>query len=181
MPKPALKPTNRTPAQPGDILLFYNAGGLTRLITWFTHSPFYHVGISAGDDRVFEARPRGVVCRDLRAVGENNYLVIPYADKGGAQALAWAQEQLGDQYDAIGVAILVLERLFTNLHLNVKPSRNRFSCGELVLCSFHEVGVDLLPGKTPDTVVPADFAELLPAAQRANRRFRRRRAANPRS
>jgi hypothetical protein len=35
---------------PGDILLFYRARGLARLITLATRSPFYHVAIGVGDD-----------------------------------------------------------------------------------------------------------------------------------
>ncbi len=147
--------------QPGDICLFYNARGLARLITWFTRSRFYHVALYAGDECVIEARPRGVVQRDLRKAGEHDYLILPAPNNKGAQALKWAADQLGDGYDVPGVIVLVLERLFDNLHLNYKPTRNRFSCGELVLCAFRVNGVDLLPDYSPENVVPADFAQLI--------------------
>ena len=39
---------------------------MNRLITWFTGSPFYHVALYAGDQHVVEARPQGVVRRDLK-------------------------------------------------------------------------------------------------------------------
>lgn len=147
--------------QPGDILLFYNARGLARLITWFTRSPFYHVGICDGDGCVVEARPRGVVRRDLNAVGEHDYLVIEAPRDAAPRALEWAREQLGDGYDVPGVLVLILERLFVNLHLNIKPTHDRFSCGEFVTCAFEAAEVQLLPDKKPNLVVPADFAKLL--------------------
>jgi uncharacterized protein YycO len=147
--------------RPGDICLFYNARGLARLITWFTRSRYYHIALYAGDECVVEARPRGVVRRDLRAAGEHDYVIIPAPENGGAKALQWAEEQLGDGYDVPGVVALILDRLFTNLHINFKPPHNRFSCCELVLCAFRETGTNLLPELTPDTAVPADFAQLL--------------------
>jgi len=147
--------------QPGDICLFYNARGLARLITWFTRSRYYHVALYDGDEHVIEARPRGVVRRNLQEAGEHYYIVIPAPKNSGERALQWAKEQLGDGYDVPGVLVLVLERLFDNLHLNYKPSHNRFSCGELVLCAFRETGTNLLPEHSPDTVVPADFAQLI--------------------
>lgn len=149
--------------QPGDICLFYNARGLARLITWFTRSRFYHVALYDGDECVIEARPRGVVRRDLRKTGERDYIVIPAPENSGQRALQWAKGQLGDGYDVPGVMVLVLERLFENLHLNYKTSHNRFSCGELVLCAFQETGTDILPDVSPRTAVPADFTRLLPS------------------
>ncbi len=148
--------------QPGDICLFYNARGLARLITWFTRSRYYHVALYEGDECVIEARPRGVVRRNLREAGEHHYIIIPAPENGGLSALQWAKEQLGDGYDVSGVLILVLERLFDNLHLNFKPTDDRFSCGELVLCAFRETGTELLPDLSPEIVVPADFVRLMP-------------------
>lgn len=169
------KKPSKEPAQAGDILLFYNASGVTRLITWFTHSPFYHVGICAGDECVVEARPSGVVLRDLREANEHDYLVIPTSGSGGAHAVEWAREQVGDNYDVVGIAVLVLERVFKTLHINYRSPNSRFSCCELVICAFREAGVELLPGLDASAIAPADFAALLPAAERANRRFRRKR------
>jgi uncharacterized protein YycO len=151
--------------QPGDICLFYNARGLARLISWFTRSRFYHVGLYAGDSCVIESRVPGVIKRDLRAAGERDYVVIPAPENSGPKALRWAEDQLGDRYDLPWVVELVLERLFKNLHINCKPTHDQFSCSELVLCAFRETGTDLLPGFSPDAVVPADFARLLPGGQ----------------
>lgn len=155
-------------AKPGDICLFYNARGICRLITWFTKSPFYHVGIYEGDEHVVESRPIGVIRRDLREGGQNDYLVIPAPENQGVEALNWARQQIGDGYDVPGVAVLVLERLFTNLHINYKSPNTRFSCGEFVVCAFNNAGVDLLPGQKSGTVAPADFEVLLDGIKSAN-------------
>ena len=147
--------------KPGDICLFYNARGICRLITWFTKSRFYHVGIYDGDEHVVESRPVGVIRRDLRKANDPDYVVIPTPQDKGTKALEWARTQIGDNYDVPGVMVLVLERLFTNLHINYKPPQSRFSCGQFVLCAFQEAGVELLPDQEPETAVPADFEELL--------------------
>ena len=154
-------------AKPGDICLFYNARGICRLITWFTKSPFYHVGIYDGDEHVVESRPIGVVRRDLAEGGQNDYLVIPSPQNKGTQALHWAHQQIGKSYDVPGVIVLVLERLFTSLNINYKSPRTRFSCGEFVLCAFNQAGVELLPGQELETAVPADFEVLLDGIESA--------------
>jgi uncharacterized protein YycO len=153
----------RMTPQPGDILLFYNARHICRLITWFTGSNFYHVGIYAGEGHAIEARPVGVVKRDLIAANEYDYLVIPAPRGAGKRALAWAEKQVGDGYDVVGVGALVLERMFDNLHLNYRTSYDKFSCGQFVLCAFKEAGVNLLPEVQIEFAVPADFARLVPA------------------
>jgi uncharacterized protein YycO len=150
-------------AQPGDIILFFNAGGIARVITWFTKSPYYHVGLYAGGVAVVEARLDGVKRRNLNHLRHGrDFLVIPAPDKIGPRALRWAELQIGDGYDLVTLFIIVLDHLFQDWKINLKPTRDCFSCSELVLCAFHAAGVELLPEKSPDKVVPADFAVLLP-------------------
>ena len=86
-------------AQPGDILLFYHATGFKgRLIAWFTRSRYYHAAIYAGEGYVIEARPGGVVDRDLNGPeGGHEYVVIPAPGRRGEEALEWAKSQLGDK------------------------------------------------------------------------------------
>ena len=74
--------------RPGDILLFHNARGMNKLITWFTGSPFYHAALYAGDGHTVEARTPGVVRQDLRG-RENDFVVAPAPESKGAAALAW--------------------------------------------------------------------------------------------
>jgi len=149
---------------PGDILLFSRARGINRIITWATRSPFYHVALYTGDFQVVEARPRGVVARDLRKRdgGGVCFKVVPAPEGKGVGAVVWARTQIGDSYDVVGVLVLVLERLFVTLNLNY-TARDKFSCAEFVATVYREVGVTLFPDLLPRDVVPADFERLLPA------------------
>lgn len=153
------------PPRPGDILLFHRATGLNRIITWFTGSPYYHVAICESEFLVVEARPKGVVRRDLRShEGGRHYRVAPAPEGKGEAALRWALGKLGAGYDRLDIAIIVLERMFRHLHINYTP-RSKFSCGEFVAMAFQQVGAPLFPDHTPAEVTPADFAALLPASQ----------------
>lgn len=146
--------------QPGDILLFHNARGTNNLTGWLTGSPFYHVGLYAGNGQVVEARPRGVVQDTLRD-RLHDFMVVPAPQGRGAAALAWAASKIGDSYDTLDVAVIVLEHLFTHLHLNYAP-RDRFTCAEFVARAFAQVGVELFPDRDVAEVVPGDFARFLP-------------------
>jgi uncharacterized protein YycO len=153
-------------ARPGDILLFNRAKGLNRLITWFTRSTYYHVGISMGDNHVVEARPRGVVVRDLMGPdGDKRFEIIPAEKAGGREvaekALEWAQTQIGEGYDPFNVLAIVVDRTFTCCAFNATLP-NRWACGEFVATAFAQAGENLFPEKNPAAVVPADFAPLVP-------------------
>jgi uncharacterized protein YycO len=150
--------------KPGDILLFHNARGLNKLITGFTRSPFYHVGLYAGDGHTVEARTPGVVRQDLRG-RENDFVVAPAPEGRGQAALAWAQTQVGDAYDDLDVAVIILDHLCRFLHFNYTP-RNKFSCGEFVAVAFDRAGAALFPEQDLGAVVPGDFARFVPSTQR---------------
>ncbi len=97
----------------------------------------YHVALYAREHHVIEARPRGVVRRDFRSdAGGDECIVIPAPQGKGAQALAWAEQQIGDDYAALGVVALVLDRLFTHLRLNYTSPRRRLTCGGFVVQAF---------------------------------------------
>ena len=152
-------------AQPGDVLLFNRAKGLNRLITWFTKSRFYHVGIYVGDNHVVEARPRGVVTRDLMGPdGDKRFEIIPAEKVGGheiaSRACDWAKSQIGDGYDPVNVAAIVLDRTFTCCVLNTSLP-DRWACGEFVAAAFEQAGHELFPEKEAARVVPADFEKFL--------------------
>lgn len=152
-------------AQPGDILLFNRAKGLNRIITWFTNSPFYHVGISLGEGRVVEARPRGVVIRNLLGKeGDKRFEIIPAENIGGREAalaaMKWAQTQVGDGYDPFNVAAIILDRSFSCIACNTTLP-GRWACGEFVATAFEEAGVELFPEHDIAIVVPADYAPFL--------------------
>ncbi len=160
----AAKPETATPTMPlpGDVLLFAHATGWNRLITFFTRSIFYHVAIYADDFQVVEARPQGVVSRDLRGPeGTHFCAVLPDPNRRGRAALDWAQGQIGGRYDRWDVLVIILEHVFTHLHLNYAPP-GRFSCGEFVARAFEEAGARLFPDRDAADIVPGDFARLLP-------------------
>ncbi len=150
-------------AQPGDLFLFTKARGMNKLITWFSQSPWYHVAIYAGGPFVVEARPRGVVRRDLRGPdGDKDFQVVPAPCKRSVavQALHNAESHIGKGYDPLNVIALVLDRaLWAKI-----PSINneRWSCGELVTDAFRNAGFDPLPGMEAEDVLPSDFARYLP-------------------
>ncbi len=151
-------------ASAGDILLFQRARGLNRIITWFSHSRFYHVGIYAGDTFVVEARPAGVVRRDLASSGhENHFRIIPAPQDKGRQALEWATSQIGDPYAPLSVLTLVCDRILKSWKIDITQP-DEYSCGELVAQAFQEAGVRLFPDCDPTQVAPWDFARFLPHA-----------------
>lgn len=166
-----MKSSQSQKAQPqaGDIVLFHRARKWNRLITWFTKSPYYHAAIYAGDNHVVEARPRGVVCRDLNGPdGDKAFDVVPAPGGKGREALDWARAQLGSKYDRLDVAAIVLDRICSSLHLS-RQCEDKFSCGELVTLAFKKAGVEIFPDREASEIVPADFAPMLPTQLRQKR------------
>jgi uncharacterized protein YycO len=153
----------RINAEPGDILLFTRPRRWSRLITWFTNSPYYHVALFRDGTEVVEARPRGVVSRDLNGPdGDSDFVVVPAPQGKGREALSWAERQIGDGYAVLEVFVLVLERIFKLLRIRFSE-RDRFSCGEFVARAYEQAGVALFPGRKLESLVPADFAQFLPS------------------
>ena len=155
-------------AQPGDILLFHNARGLNRIITRFTKSPFYHAALYGGAGRTVEARTPGVVRQDLRG-RENDFVVAPAPKGKGKAALAWASSQVGDAYDNLDIAVIVLDRLCRFLHFNYTP-HDKYSCGEFVAVAYDKAGAPLFPERDLGDIVPGDFARFVPPSVRKNAR-----------
>jgi hypothetical protein len=153
---------------PGDILLFHHVARLRDvLITMVTHSPFYHTALYAGDGHVIEARPQGVIHNDLRG-REQNFVVIPAPEGQGEAALTWARGQLGASFDRFDFLVIFLEHVFTHWHINYTP-HGRYTCAELVVTAYQQVGVRLIPEKAVDEIAPGDLARLLPAASLPHR------------
>jgi hypothetical protein len=151
--------------KPGDILLFHHIARLRDLlITMVTHSPFYHTALYAGDGRVVEARPQGVIDNDLRG-REQNYVVVPAPEGKGEAALAWARTQLGAKFDRLDFAVILFEHVFRYWHINYTP-QGRYTCAELVVMAFEHAGVRLVPEKAIDEIEPADLGRLIPAPVR---------------
>jgi hypothetical protein len=156
--------------EPGDILLFHQPERFrSRLICWFTRSPFYHVGIYAGEGKVIEARIPEVMCRDLyRQKDGFRFIVLraPHRDAGKA-ALGWAESKIGIRYDVRSLTLLVLSRL-TGLRLcrcSQDTEQEQFICGNFVARAFAVAGVTLFPDRNEAEIVPADFARFAPSFQ----------------
>jgi uncharacterized protein YycO len=123
------------------------------------------VGLYEGDGWIVEARPRGVVRRNLNGPdGDRHFVAIPYekvATKEQSEAaILWARQQIGDGYDPFDAAAIILERIFRSLKINY-TSHNRFTCGEFVTQAWRESGVDLFPMRDADRIVPSDFERFL--------------------
>jgi hypothetical protein len=157
---------NQQRPEPGDILLFYRPERFrSRLICWFTRSPFYHVGIYEGDGKVIEARIPEVMRRDLSHEKDAYHFTVLRAPSRviGRRALLWAQERIGQPYDKKSIGLLALSRL---THLPFCQFRNedgseRFLCGNFVVRAFSAAGVILFPGRPAEEIIPADFSDLL--------------------
>jgi uncharacterized protein YycO len=152
-------------ARPGDILLFNRAKGTNRLVSWFTESKYYHVGISLGENHVVEARLRGVVIRDLLGPdGDKRFEIIPFENTGGQEAALaacdWALTQLGDGYDVLDALTIVLDKLFGRATFNFTLP-GHWTCGEFVATAFEKAGHDLFPDLPTNSIVPEDFTRFL--------------------
>jgi hypothetical protein len=88
-------------------------------------------------------------------------VVLPAPQGKGKEALAWAETQLGKDYDRWDAVAIILEHLFRHLRLHYRASE-RYGCGEFVALAFQHTGVTLFPGREPKEIVPADFARFLP-------------------
>ncbi len=167
------RPSETAPpeAKPGDIFLFFRPHRLMDdFIKLMTLSKYYHVAIYAGEGRVWEARPRGVACNDLRG-REGAYVVIPAPEGKGGAALAWAQSQQGAGYDRVDMLVILLEHVFLRLHFNIVPY-GKYSCAEFIATAFYHAGERLFSDRDLNDTEPKDFARLIPA-QAPTRRLRR--------
>lgn len=156
-------------AEPGDLLLFTRAKGLNKMITMYSRSPYYHVAFYAGGPFVVEARPRGVVRRDLRGPdGDKIFVVAPLTKVSGCTreqaiaALRWAESKIGLGYDPLNVFAMVLDRTLPCWRV---PSvdNERYACGEIVTQALREAGFDPLEGMDSPDVLPGDFEKYVPA------------------
>lgn len=150
---------------PGDILLFSNAVGYTKLVPWFTGSRYYHCAIYEGDGHVLEARPNGVVRRDIVNEPGNIFRIIPMPREGVERVLQAGRCCLGRRYDLLSVLFIVLNHTFPRLRLHWS-SEDSFVCGEFVVYCWREAELDLFPGQNAGQVIPADFQCFLPTDAR---------------
>ncbi len=149
---------------PGDILLFHHPERLRSvLISLCTASPYYHVGIYAGNGEVIEARLPAVVKRNLYHEKDGYRFVVLRAPhrEAGIAALNWAREHIGARYDLGSLFRWALARILHRPSLCGCNREGCYVCGNFVVIAYQAAGVDLFPGRAPAEIVPADFAPLL--------------------
>lgn len=146
---------------PGDIILFAQATGYSKVIPWFTKSRYYHCALYEGNNCVLEARPSGVVRRDIKREAGNIVRIIPMPNKSGADAVSFAEKCLGANYDPLDILFIVLRQCFPKSRFTYS-NHKRFVCSELVVLAWRSAGIDLFPDCSPDTIRPGDFAQFLP-------------------
>ena len=147
--------------RPGDIVLFTDALGLTRIIPWFTGSRYYHCAVYEGDGWVLESRPQGVVRRNIALEPDNVIRVIPMPSEGSDRALEYCRCCLGKRYDILDVVFIVLRHSFPTIRLPYS-SDDALVCSELVVRAWRAGGVDLFPGLEAALIIPGDFQGFLP-------------------
>lgn len=161
---PAVRPTQAERPDgplPGDILLFTHATGFSRLIPWFTGSRYYHCGLYEGNNCVLEARPAGVVRRNLKCATPYPFRIVPMPREEAYRALDFIGTRLGATYDPLDVAFIIMRHLFPLLPLHYSNHRS-FTCGELVVRAWRAGHCDLFPDRKAAEIIPADFSRFLP-------------------
>lgn len=147
--------------RPGDVLLFTNASGLSKVIPWLTGSRYYHCGLYEGKGCVLEARPQGVVRRKISDHPDVVVRVIPMPTEQGEAAVGYARSCLGKNYDVLDILFIMMKHQFPRITLKYS-NHDSLVCSELVVLAWRKAGVDLFPEKKADEVIPGHFQALLP-------------------
>ncbi|HEX8464891.1 MAG TPA: hypothetical protein VF627_09775 [Abditibacterium sp.] len=151
--------------KPGDILLFSHAKGLNRLVTWFSHSRYYHCSIYEGQGHSIEARPEGVVRRDLMKDSGAVFRVIPMPESASEQVVEYARGCLGKHYSVLDVFLIIWRQLFPRFRVPI-VNDNSLICSEMICLAWRRAGLDLFPGHDASTLLPTDFERFLPPDSR---------------
>lgn len=114
---------------------------------------------------MLEARPSGVVRRDLRKETNMVFRVIPMPEDAAPKALEYVRCCLGANYDILDVVFIILRQYLPELRFTYS-NHNSFVCSELVVLAWRNAGLDLFPDKVAATIIPADFEKFLPPDSR---------------
>lgn len=143
----------------GDLVLFEPDGTAgAKLIEVLTHSHYHHVALYDGDGQVIEAMPSGVRSYPIGArpvIG----LRPPVDAEQKHTAIEWAHAQIGDPYDTRGLFLIAVDRMLPKLREG-NPRSKRYTCAVFVSEAYHHAGVELLPGRDWNNIVPGDFLAL---------------------
>ena len=110
---------------------------------------------------MLEARPSGVVRRNLKAGTLWPFRIVPMPREGAQRALDFIGKRLGATYDPLDVAFIMVRHLFPLLKFHYSNHLS-FTCGELVTRAWRAGHCDLFPGVNAAEIVPCDFARFLP-------------------
>lgn len=144
----------------GDLVLYAPDGTINAtLIDIFTHSHYHHIAIYDDKDMVIEAMPGGVTRYPIgkdKVIGIHLDIVAPQK----LIAVEWAKSKIGDPYDTRALIMIGFDRVFPHMR-DGNPAANRYTCAVFVSEAYHHAGIDLLPGRDWNDLVPGDFLQLL--------------------
>jgi cell wall-associated NlpC family hydrolase len=169
---------------PGDILLSADAGIASAGIRLLTTSPVSHAAVYAGDGEVAEALGGGVRLRTMAKVMNEETVVAVFRhpaldDERATRLVAFAREQVGKQYDYVGVmmhAPFALQRracelpgmptvlreaclsMLATFQL-IHGGDDRFFCSQFVLEAYRMAGLPLTRAR-PHWVSPEDIMHM---------------------
>jgi cell wall-associated NlpC family hydrolase len=169
---------------PGDILLSADAGIASAGIRLLTTSPVSHAAIYVGAGEVAEALGGGVRLRSMAKVMDEETVVAVFRhpaldDERAARLSAYAREQVGKQYDYVGVmmhAPFALQRRVCELpgmptvlreaclsmlatFQLIHGGDDRFFCSQFVLEAYRMAGLPLTRAR-PHWVSPEDILHM---------------------
>lgn len=123
-----------------------NNGVASRLIRWFTWSPYSHVDFVLDNGKLLGAQTNGGV---LVRAPDSYSKVLRVAVEAPDAVLEYAQSQIGKPYDYSGIFGIILR---SNWH----RSKNWF-CSELVAWSFQQAKHPLLRTENTSRITPRDL------------------------
>ena len=135
--------------------------GLSRLIPWVTGSRYYHCGLYEGGGWVLEARPQGVVRRNIINHPKVVVRVIPMPVEQGEAAVKYARSCVGKNYDILDALFIMLRHQFPRVPIKYS-NHESLVCSELVVLAWRKAGLDLFPDTDAAAVIPGQFQAFLP-------------------
>jgi len=145
----------------GDILLFKRNTGLSRLISWGTHSIYTHCAICVDAEMNLMIEAEGCVrARDVRKSKDYDVFRVkqgyPYDLD---DVISFLVDKLGNRYDWAGVIFLgFLKLIHFKKSANKWQKKNDYFCSELVSEAFEYGGLDLVDKVEDSVTSPADIA-----------------------
>ena len=165
--------TYRSMIKNGDVLLYSGTDPVSKLIQSISDSEYSHAGIAVWwNDRlmVLEAQTKGVVASRLSDNLKKYNGGVDYywckkdiTDDKRTQMVAFAQEQLGKEYNYIKVAASGLRAALglsmKNQDGSFKHPAGKYFCSQFVSEIYHMAGMDLAINLSSDRTSPQAIAD----------------------